>query len=616
MLAAQQAYGPDRLGLWSEPGLSLGHRLFKLVPEDAHDQQPLVSASGRYVLTADIRLDNREDMAERLGVAHEHAGLSDADLLARGLDRYGEAVLDHIVADFAFAAWDRVKRQLILARDPLGQRPLFYYRNRDFCAFSSMPKGLHALEEVPRAPNERRLAEFLCFVPAVGSETQFRELERVPTGHVVIISESMVASRRYWQPQRRELRLSNFDEYREAFRAELDRAVRSRLRGAGEAVATHLSAGWDSSSVTATAARLRAESGGRVLAFTAVPREGNSSGAPFRRIANEGAIAAETAAMYPNVEHILMPGTAASPIARLNTYFTAFERPLYNLCNMVWLTDIRSAAQKEGVRVLLTGENGNWTISASPVTLLADFIRERRFRQWWREAKARRKGGARYRGIAASSFGPWLPHLVWNRFRSFSSRPEASAYAALHPRWQAHVEKEMERHSVGLSRPAKDSFAGAIRFQSTQYDFGELRKGALAGWGIDERDPTADRRLIEFCLSLPIDMLLKDGVRRPLARAALSDRLPAAVLDQGSKGYQAADWHEGMTGDLGSIAALLEEIAADPTAASLVDVASMRRWIRNWPREGWERPEVMARYRGALLGALAVGHFVLSASRR
>lgn len=147
------------------------------------------------------------------------------------------------------------------------------------------------------------------------------------------------------------------------------------------------------------------------------------------------------------------------------------------------------------------------------------------------------------------------------------------------------------------------------------YDFGNFRKAALAGWGIDERDPTADRRLIEFCLSLPIDMLLKDGVRRPLARAALSDRLPAALLDQKSKGYQAADWHEGLSAHRAQIEGLIEEIAGNHLACSLLDIEALRSWVRNWPSGGWERLDVMARYRNALLAALSAGHFILHASR-
>lgn len=145
-----------------------------------------------------------------------------------------------------------------------------------------------------------------------------------------------------------------------------------------------------------------------------------------------------------------------------------------------------------------------------------------------------------------------------------------------------------------------------------EMDFGQLRKGALAGWGVDERDATADRRLIEFCLSLPIDLLLKNGTRRPLARAALADRLPDAVLDEGRKGYQAADWSEGLTRGRAEIGKLLERIAADETASGLIDIDLLRGLVREWPQGGWTEWEIIGRYRTALLMSLAAGHFILS----
>jgi asparagine synthase (glutamine-hydrolysing) len=146
-------------------------------------------------------------------------------------------------------------------------------------------------------------------------------------------------------------------------------------------------------------------------------------------------------------------------------------------------------------------------------------------------------------------------------------------------------------------------------------DWGEYRKGVLGGWGVDKRDATADVRLIEFCLSLPLEMLLKDGVRRPLARAALSDRLPTGVLEERQKGYQAAGWSEGLSRNLTEVRALIEAIAQHSIASSLIDVGLLRQLLRDWPSTGWERPDIRARYRSALLQALSAGSFILAHSR-
>jgi asparagine synthase (glutamine-hydrolysing) len=148
-----------------------------------------------------------------------------------------------------------------------------------------------------------------------------------------------------------------------------------------------------------------------------------------------------------------------------------------------------------------------------------------------------------------------------------------------------------------------------------EMDWGEYRKGILGGWGIDKRDPTADPRLIDFCLSLPLDMLMKDGTRRPLARAALADRVAPEVLAERRKGYQSADWHEGLTSDVAGVARLIEAMAADETASRLIDADRLRALVRAWPVSGWDDPRIMGAYRIGLLKGLTAGHFILAAGR-
>jgi asparagine synthase (glutamine-hydrolysing) len=135
----------------------------------------------------------------------------------------------------------------------------------------------------------------------------------------------------------------------------------------------------------------------------------------------------------------------------------------------------------------------------------------------------------------------------------------------------------------------------------------------LGAWGIDLRDPTADRRLVEYCLSIPTEYYLCDGVDRGLARRAFADRLPQAVLTERRKGYPAADWHEFAGAGRDELAAELDRIAACEPARDLLDVERLRGLLKDWPKDGWERPEIRARYRQALLRGIAAGHFLRKA---
>ena len=159
MLAAQEIYGPHHGAKWSDGTVALGRRLMRVLPEDVFDQQPLIVA--RYVLVADVRLDNRDELTETLRLPTQKARtICDAAILFAAVERWDESCFEHLIGDYAFAVWDRVRQRLLLARDPLGMRPLHYHRGQKFFAFASMPKGLHALPDVPYAADEERIAEF------------------------------------------------------------------------------------------------------------------------------------------------------------------------------------------------------------------------------------------------------------------------------------------------------------------------------------------------------------------------------------------------------------------------------------------------------------------------
>ena len=164
--------------------------------------------------------------------------LSDAAILLAAIERWEELCLERLIGDYAFVLWDSARRRLLLARDPLGQRPLHYHRGNKFFAFASMPKGLHALAEVPYAPDEDRIAEFLVLMTEIGPQSFFQGIERVEPGHVVTVTPTGLVTRRHWQPTRSRIVLNGPAEYAEAVRDLLDQAVRCRLRGAEDVGAT------------------------------------------------------------------------------------------------------------------------------------------------------------------------------------------------------------------------------------------------------------------------------------------------------------------------------------------------------------------------------------------
>jgi asparagine synthase (glutamine-hydrolysing) len=158
-------------------------------------------------------------------------------------------------------------------------------------------------------------------------------------------------------------------------------------------------------------------------------------------------------------------------------------------------------------------------------------------------------------------------------------------------------------------RPWKDGFAMRV-WVLTGTDLGNYNKGSLGGWGIDRRDPLADKRLVEYCLGIPTDEFIANGLPRALARRAFSDRLPPAIANARKRGYQGADWHERLTAARGEVAAELDRLAACAPAAKALDIDRLKRLVENWPKSGWEREDVMKPYRLALLRGISAGHFL------
>ncbi len=596
MLAALRPYGPDAAGRWTEDDVAVGHRVMHLFPEDSSNCRPLTGGGGRFVMVADARLDDRQDLAEALGLPSSLArSTGDPELVLRAFERWGEACLDRLYGDYAFAVWDRGRRLWLLARDGLGGRPLCYFRDRRLFAFASMPRGLHALPDIPYEADEDLLARALDLVPPDPNSTCFRGISRVGKGECVIVTADGETRRRHWNPAPEPLRLSRAVDYEEALRAELDRAVRTRLPAAGN-VAAHLSAGLDSGSVAATAARLLAAEGRQVVAFTAVPREGAEADGPPGRLPDEGPLAAAVAALYSNMEHVRVRTGGRSPLDALGWVFELCEQPILNLCNQVWRDSICELARSRGLSVLLTGQAGNLTLSYKASRPLRERLRGRGLPGLLDEAGALAwtVGGAGPLGVIRAIAA-----------RNRGSR-QGSAESFVNPGRRSELGPPGETLATRRWTETRGERLAALQ----RVDLADYAKGTLARWRIDERDPTSDRRLVEFCLAVPDEQFRLGGIPSSLARRAMADRLPPAVLRQRARGLQAADWHSGFTDPKRELGDEVARFAECRETARLLDIVRLREAIEHWPSAGWHEPETTRLYRHELLRALSNGDFL------
>jgi asparagine synthetase B (glutamine-hydrolysing) len=160
MLAELVPYGRHSQDCRSLGDACFGRALDAVLPEDDFDRQPLTGGGGRYLLAADVRIDNRAEVAERLGVATARLkALSDADLLLAAWEKWQLGCFEHLLGEIALAVWDADDKRLTLARSPNCLKPLFFHRGADFVAFASMPSALLGLADARYAMKQYDTAE-------------------------------------------------------------------------------------------------------------------------------------------------------------------------------------------------------------------------------------------------------------------------------------------------------------------------------------------------------------------------------------------------------------------------------------------------------------------------
>jgi len=615
MQALLTPYGQDAQQRWQQGPAGLLRTLLRTTPQDSFDRQPLQSDDGQLMLVFDGRLDNRADVVSKLGVPpQEAARMADSDLVLRACRRWDTDAVRHLVGDFSLACWSAARSRLWLARDPLGGRPLFWHQQSGFFAFSSLPKALFAIPGVPRALCEERMLDSLALLHQQGSESFFKDIHRVEPGHCLVVEGGRISSHCYhrFDPQY-EIRFANDNDYVEAFQERLEQAIASCLRSSGP-VASHLSSGFDSSTVAALSARQLAGRNQRLTAYTSVPEEGFSDRVMAGRHGDEEPGAAALVARFSNIDHQLIRANGVSPLANLQASIEAMDRAPLNLCNGVWLDAIQADAAARGNKVLLTGQAGNMGISYTGLPYLPALWQSGHWLAWWREVKAlkRTHPHRRWRGLIAHSIEAALPRPVMALIaKRLGKSTQLMSYSPIHPDCLAQVDMQARARARGWDikfRQWPDGRRMRIAVLG-RMDAGEYAASANV-LGLEVRDPTRDLRLLEYCLAVPDNQYLRNGQTRWLLKRAMGEILPPEILNATSKGYQAADWYKNTQAALPQLREELRTLQAHGKVGQMIDLEALQRIVDTWPETGWDKPEIVMKYRFKLLRGIAAGNFI------
>ena len=558
MIGALSHRGPDGEGVYrdapaGQAAIGLAHSRLA-IGDLAGGPQPLANEDDSVWVVFNGEIFNHVELrAELMARGHRFRTQSDTEVLVHLYEELGEHFVDRLNGQFAIALWDGRRRELLLARDRTGIRPLFHATVEGRLAFASEAKALFALPELPRALDPHALAEIFTFWAPLGERSVFAGVHSLPPGHVMRVRAGPDGSLRteqrcYWDwdfppaatglaPER------TAEDYADELRALLTDAVRLQLR-ADVPVGAYLSGGLDSSVVAALVQQLHP---GPLRTFSLTFEDPE-----FDEREHQQAMLAQL-----HTEH-------AEIRCRRSDIAAAFPRALWHAESPVLRTApaplmlLSGLVREQGFKVVLTGEGADEVFGGY------DLFKEARVRRFMA-----RQPDSRWRGALLQRLYPYLANSP-AMGGAFAQRFFAEGHDQLHQPWHGHLPRWL---TTGRSA---QFFSPALREQLAGWQAGPAIAAtlppAIAGWGplardqyieahtlmsgyllssqgdrmamansVEGRFPFLDHRVIEFANRLPPRYKLMGLTEKYLLKRAMRGRLPERIRQRSKQPYRAPD---------------------------------------------------------------------------
>lgn len=540
--------GPDGGDGILDGAIGMIYRAFHTNAESRRERQPLLARSG-HLLCWDGRLDNRDDLLPLL--ANELRGeRTDVSVVLAAYQRWGAEFVSRVIGDFALSLWDPFAKTLLLARDPFGVRPLYYFRSNSEVIWSSTLTSLLALPAIAADVDDEYVAGCLALYPELAS-TPYRNITAVEPGQLITVSEGRMEKRRFWRPgENDEVHYAKDEEYEEHFRQLFREAVSCRLRS-DRPIWSELSGGLDSSSIVLMADRIQAEERSAATPLNTLSFVDNPSVTFF----DHRFIAVVERARGRQGLHVDGDGHWIS-LADPEDRFIA--TPLTSLCVAELHQRVWQSMRDAGARVLLSGLGGDqvtWS-NLEPGPELCDLFVARKLislhrrLQVWSEATHIPYAQLLWQEVAL----PFLPVSVRARFQN---QIQLSSWLD-----RDFVKRTSIDERLVLPRDPFDFTLPSRRIQSSRiwYIVMNIARGEYWEHAAYEKTyPFLHRPLVEFLMNVPIGQKLRPDDTRSLMRRALKDLLPKKVLERRSKGTTGEALCRGLANEWPRIRPLLDD---------------------------------------------------------
>lgn len=515
----------DHKGQWFNKYTGLGHLMLYNTPESLHETLPLYHAESGLTITADARIDNRDQLLAILDLPliNKHL-VTDSLLILKAYEKYGEDCVKYLIGDFAFAIWDERRQKLFCARDQMGIKPFFYYLDKNIFAFASEKKGILCLKQIDADIDEQYMYNQMQIQPQQFlDETLYVNIKRIIPAQCISVDykQAKLTIRQYWEPDTQiECKLNSREEYLEQLRFHFEEAVRCRLRSA-YTVGAELSGGIDSSAIVGVANNMLKAAGKGISTFSHVLPSGTDE--QFHYMDEKQAI-----------EEILrFNGLNDHTYISHNGFKDFKEEADFSLktddgpevWDSTWLTATKRTAQQKNIRTILSGFLGDEIFQNNRNLIFLDMLYEKQyFRYFFNKGPGRRQ--------KLNFILPYrltrLLHKVRNIFGIYDVAINVIDQVFNVPN---RYKKKMNE-PLWLNPYHKTRFKNFRSYQvwrifnSLAYARMESETRMGLNFRTETRFPMADIRLIQFYLSVPAYLKCGGDIKRYAFRKALEDYFP------------------------------------------------------------------------------------------
>jgi len=558
--------GPDSQGVFADEGVGLGVRRLRVIDLDTGDQ-PIFNEDRSVVVVLNGEIYNFVELAEGLRArGHSFSTRSDTEVIVHLYEDHGVDCVRFLRGMFAFALWDRRRRLLLLARDRVGKKPLFYTQRAGELWFGSEAKSILQDPAVERRPDLDAIDSFLHFQYVPDPLSAFAGFRKLPPAHTLLWRDGRVELSRYWRLSYRRGPLTSPSEAEEAIRERLLEATRVRLRS-DVPLGAFLSGGVDSSAVVAAMAR----QGGQVKTFSI-----GFDVAGF----DESRFAREVARLYGTDHHELRVQPSALEVLPRLVWHYGEPFADHSAIPSFYLAELTS----RHVTVALNGDGGDENFAG-----YYRYIRKNtseRLAVWPRPARLALRAVARTlrRGTRDNTFRARLDRVTRTSLMPFDARYAAYAahfnederarlytpeFAASLGEWRTAPSVMREPY---LASDAQDAVNRLLDTDLHTYLPGDLLVKmdiASMAHSLEVRSPLLDHQLMEFAAALPAEWKISGLTTKKIFKDALRPWLPGHILDRPKQGFGVplGDWFRGQ------LRQLPREILLDPQTLA-------RGWFR------------------------------------